>query len=667
MRIVFSLGIVVLLAALNVVAQESNEFIEKNFQQQEAQRYLNLMRLQKSTSLGQETFDVTYYKLDIKITTIPNYLNGSVTMTARSLVNGLSSITLDLMDTLKVDNVKIGNTTKAVIQARSNFTFSLDRSYNQGELFTVTVNYQGLPGSSGFGSFSFDKSRNGVYLVSTLSEPYGTKDWWPSKDHPGDKADSADIWVTCDASFKVGSQGKLVSVVDNGNGTKTHKWSHRYPIATYLISMAMTNYAEFTHWFKYSANDSMPVLNYVFPEQLQSNPAMITQGALTVGMLQIYSDLYGLYPFIKEKYGHAQFLWGGGMEHQTMTSLSNLSESLVAHELAHQWFGDMITMSTWPDIWLNEGFATYSVALYYEKKNGFANYTSYMNSQMSSARSATGSIYVQDTSSVNRLFSSSLVYAKGATVLHMLRHIVGDAAFFTAIKRYATDPRFMYKVAQTSDFRSVFESVSAKNLKYFFDEWIYGTSFPSYKYEWGSSVNPGGGYKVRVQLSQTRTPFFTMPVDLRFTGTGLDTTVTVMNDVQNQTAIFYLSKQPTATQFDPGNWILKDVQTFVVNTERIGSVPKEFALHQNYPNPFNAGTMISFSLPHTAHVSLEIFDALGRKAKTLLKQEERAAGTHTLHYAADDNEGRGISSGVYYCRMTTDAGFSANQKLIILR
>lgn len=639
-------------------AQESEEFQLKQLRLSEAQRYTTLARASQRATPGQEGFDVTYYKLDLCLSTSPNNLTGSVTMVARCIVDNLASITLDLMNSLRVDSVLVGGTPVSVAQQPASFIVSLNRTYTRGETITAVIYYHGVPGSSGFGSFAFSTTTTGSPWVWSLSEPYGAKDWWPSKDHPGDKADSVDVWVTCGGSFTVGSQGRLVDVVQNPDGTKTHKWQHRYPIATYLVSIAVANYSQVSGWFRYSPTDSMLVLNYCLPDFLSSAISSIPQ---TVDMLRIYSDLFGLYPFYTEKYGHSQFGWGGGMEHQTMTSLGNFGENLVAHELAHQWFGDMITMRTWPDIWLNEGFATYCVALYQERKYGQSAYRSYMNGQISSARSAVGSISVQDTSNVGRLFNGALVYSKGATVLHMLRHVMGDSLFFRAMYQYASDPQFRFKTASTRDFQSVCEKVFGESLAYFFDEWIYGEKYPSYQYQW-ETIQVGSRYRVRITISQTTgtsTPVcFTMPLDLRLTGVGLDTTITVFNNTQIQTLMFGLPKEPSAVQLDPNNWILKDA-TSVLATQ--------FTLLQNYPNPFSSSTVIPFELPSASAVRLEVFNSLGELVQTLASHKMYEAGRHAVQFSPLNRDGTPLPSGVYYCRLSVSGAPLQVRKMVYLR
>ena len=673
----FSLSICLsLLLSTSAYPQEMKDYRRSQFESQEARRSEQLSKLSSTLTPGQESFDVTYYKLDLTLTTSPANLGGAVTVVARSLVNNLSFATLDLMSTMKVDSVFVGGARAAgFVQQTSFFTIPFNRPYNVGEYFTVIVYYHGVPGSSGFGSFAFLTAPGSTApWVWSLSEPYGAKDWWPCKDHPGDKADSVDVWLTCDSKFKVGSEGKLIPPVDNGNGTRTHKWKHRYPIATYLVSIAVSDYAEVSGWFKYTQTDSMQVLDYALPATApQPNIVSATSSmGTTLSILQVYSDLFGLYPFIKEKYGYSQFGWGGGMEHQTMTSIVSFDESLQAHETAHQWFGDMITMSTWPHIWLNEGFATYCVALYRERIYGVPGYNDEVLNHIFPGIVTTprGSVYVRDTSTVGQVFNTVLVYHKGGAVLHMLRHVIGDSAFFRSMRSYANDKRFMYATASTEDFQSVCETVSGKPLGYFFSEWIYGESTPTYRYEWGTTRS-GPPYTVRVSLSQTtgtsNPAFFQMPVDFKFSGTGFDTTLVVMNNSASQVFVFTLPKMPTSFQLDPNNWIVKSVSGTMVNVDRISEVPQTYALLQNYPNPFNPSTVIPFDLPTASRIRLEIFNELGELVNVLVRDQVYAAGHHTVMFEGVSESGSNLPSGVYYCRLLVSGNQVQTKKMILLR
>lgn len=642
MRIVV---VLLMVCALTAAGQETRPtFDEQAFFKGELQRQQRVLKSERTTS--DTSINVTYYKLDLTVTTSPTYLRGIATVKAVSTVAALSSITLDLTGTLTVDSVVIGQATVAFVQHPASVTITLNRSYGHGELVVLDVYYQGVPSYSGFGSFVDTTTSQGAPWIWSLSEPYGAKDWWPCKDHPSDKADSADIWVTVSNGLKVGSNGLLLAVVDNGNGTSTWQWSERYPISTYLISIAISNYAAFSNWFRYSPTDSMEVLNYVLPEHLSQGLANLPR---TISMLEIFSEKFGLYPFIKEKYGHAEFGWGGAMEHQTMTSatVGAFAEYVVAHELAHQWFGDLVTCANWPNIWLNEGFATYAESIYFEAKYGQASYWNDVLRKAPTAKTAVGTIYVSDTSEVRTLFDGSLVYRKGSWVLHMLRHVLGDSIFFRSLKSYLEDPRYRFGVAATEDFQHVCETISGMSLGYFFAEWIYGEKYPKYSYSW-SAARGASGYDVSVTINQTtgtsNPSFFTMPVDLRVSAPGWDTTVVLFNTFDEQEFAFNVSHPPVSADLDPENWILRDINQ-ATRVPPPGSAPFRFSLEQNFPNPFNPTTEIEYQVASSGFVTLSVFDLLGRRV-ALLVSEEKEPGIYTVTWDARD-----LPSGVYMYRL----------------
>ena len=255
----------------------------------------------------------------------------------------------------------------------------------------------------------------------------------------------------------------------------------------------------------------------------------------------------------------AHFPWGGGMEHQTCTSLLYYwyDPYVIVHELSHQWWGDYITCGDWHNIWLNEGFATYCEALYFEHMYGTSYYHTYMG-YLESATRGGGTIWVEDTTNVNQIFSN-LEYEKAGWVLHMLRHVVGDSAFFRSLRAYYSDPRFAYGTALTADFQGICDSVSGMDLNWFFQEWIYGTYRPNYQISW-MYENLGGTYRVYLHLDQIQsTPplVFTMPVDVTISTPSGDTTVVFFNNQGNQDFQIDLDSQPTALVLDKDNWILK--------------------------------------------------------------------------------------------------------------
>ena len=244
-------------------------------------------------------------------------------------------------------------------------------------LDSLTISYSGNPISSGFGSFE-QGTHNGDPVIWTLSEPYGAKGWWPCKQDLNDKIDMIDVYITTpqynasNEEYIAVSNGLEQSQVVNGNNKTTH-FKHQYPIPAYLIAIAVTNYEVYSHEV---ANNGNPfdVVNYVYPEDLAYAQA---NTGVTVDIMDLFTNLFEEYPYASEKYGHAQFGWGGGMEHTTVSFMGGFSRGLIAHELAHQWFGNKVTCGSWQDIWLNEGFATYLSGLVIEDFDGLPSFRSW--------------------------------------------------------------------------------------------------------------------------------------------------------------------------------------------------------------------------------------------------------------------------------------------------
>jgi aminopeptidase N len=628
-------------------------------------------KLFKATYPGDGNIDITYYKLDLNITYSPQYLNGAITIEGKSKHDNFQNFYLDLQDNLTTDSVKAGGQNVTFTHAQDKLNITLPNSINTNEYFSVEVYYQGRPGSSGFGSFAFSAhNNNSEPAIWTLSEPYGASDWWVCKDSPADKADSSDVWITADDFFVSVSNGTLEEVLVNGDGTKTYKWKNHYPIAHYLISLAMTNYAEYEDYFHYSDTDSMLVIHYIYPEFL--NQSTISDLEKTIDMLEVFTEKYGEYPFIMEKYGHAQFGWGGGMEHQTISSMGSFGEGLVSHELDHQWFGDKITCADWNSIWLNEGFATYSEGVFIEAMYGKAEYDDFIIDEMGSpslsrtAKAAVGSIYLSDISGTSQIFNPARSYAKGGIVLHMLRGVVGTETFFDIMKTYASDPLVSYGAAVTEDFQRVAEDISGMDLDYFFDEWIYGEKYPKYSYNWFSRYASGDTYNVELQLTQqtnTNPTFFTMPIEIKITSAMGDSVFAIFNDAQNQTFNFTVTGQPTGLLFDPNNWIMDDVVSVTAIDQDNISI-SDYKLNQNFPNPFNPATTITFFIPQQEFVNITVFDMLGNKISTLLN-ENTEAGHHFLNFDFSELSIT-LTSGVYIYKI--EAGkFSESKKFMLLK
>ncbi|MDZ7260586.1 MAG: M1 family aminopeptidase [candidate division KSB1 bacterium] len=616
-----------------------------------AQRLAQLRLCERLKTPNQEAFDVKYYLLDLQIDPLNQMISGFVTLLAQVVRNSLDQVELNFLSSMTVDSASVAGHPVNFVHASDLILISLDKTYSLGELVQVKVAYHGQPQRSGFGAFGFDE-HNGKPMIWSLSEPFGARNWWPCKDVPSDKADSVDIKVTVPSNLIVASNGWLRATIDQ-DGTKTYWWHEGYPIATYLVSVAIYEYLTFSDYYKYSDTDSMEVQFYVFPDHYE---ALKNNYAKTVGMIEIFSELFGPYPFFKEKYGHAEFLWGGGMEHQTITSLGGWSEGLIAHELAHQWWGDMVTCRDFHHIWLNEGFATYAEALYYDRKYGQQAYWDEVNSNQYFGG---GTIYVSNLSSVNNIFHYGRSYQKASWVLHMLRHVVGDSTFFRILKTYYADPRFQYRTAVTEEFRELCEEVSGFNLKPFFHQWIYEEYFPVYSYSW-TWLEKENSYTILLQIEQTQTNtiVFHMPIDVTVQTESGDTTLVVWDSLRTQSFEFSLKSKPRALLLDKDGWILKGL-------DAPRQLLTSYVLHQNYPNPFHQMTTIKYELPEASQVKLAIYNLLGQEVITLVDGFQMR-GYYPISWDRRDARGRMVPSGIYFYRLSTER-VQKMRKMIILR
>ncbi len=615
-----------------------------------------LVNYSKATK-AQMDYDANFYDIDLKIDPETQTIAGIVGVKGSVLANNFNSVELDLRSNLNVESVKNSQGNALNYSHSSNIlTITLDTPLNSGDNFYVIIEYGGNPQSTGFGSFGFNKHPNnssGKPMIWSLSEPYGARDWWPCKDTPNDKADSVDISLEVPSELIAASNGKLINTEINGDWT-TYHWQERYPIATYLVSVAIHPYTVFYDWYKYSPTDSMRLEYYVFPSNFD---AVQNNYALTKDMIGIFADRFGEYPFIKEKYGHAEFVWGGGMEHQTLSSLGGHQESLIAHELGHQWWGDMVTCGNFHHIWLNEGFATYSEALWYEKYYG----EDRLHQDMSyNVYYQGGKIFVDDTTSVNRIFHGGLSYAKASWVLHMLRHVVGDTAFFSGIREYGE--RYRFKSAVTEQFQAVMEEISGKDLGSFFQRWIYGEYYPIYAVTYNFTND-----LLYLLIQQTQnSAVFEMPIDIKATFTdNTQYTWVVNNTIREQ---YYKLDIPSGKQIqrieiDPDNWILKKIGEIHLDTTNNFIVPNEFQLYPVYPNPFNAEATIRFALDNEGIVLINIFDMRGKKVWTLSNIFQ--AGIHSVRWNGKNNLGDKVPSGTYLVEANNNKLTKTTKMLLI--
>lgn len=519
----------------------------------------------------------------------------------------MDSLQMDASISLTVDSVYYQNLKVPFSQQTGDvlgIKFPVTLAVNSVD--SVKIFYHGFPAATGMGSFiQATHSTLSTPVVWTLSEPYGARDWWPCKQTLDDKPDSLDVFVTCPVGNTAASNGLLKQVIPQGAFNVFH-WKHKYPIATYLVCTAVTDYTEFTDT-AYLSTGNLPVQYFPYPED--SMAARQTDSALLI-VMDYFDSLFVPYPFMNEKYGHAQFGWGGGMEHQTMTFIGGYFIELLTHELAHQWYGNHVTCGSWADIWLNEGFATWCTGIAMNRLQGPVAYRIWQEQQIANITSLPdGSVFVPDTTDVSRIFSGRLSYAKGAYLLHMLRWKLGDNAFFTALKNYQNDWACSYGFAQTALLKQHLQSASGQNLNNFFTQWFYGEGYPSYLTIW----NQDEGNRLKIVLHQTTShnsvSFYEMPVPLRVKGQGKDTILVFNHTYSGQEFSANLAFKVDSIFFDPNLEILTAGNKIMQEYEYLRG-QMDYVI---YPNP--AATILNVEINNLVNYpqKAELFDVLGQK------------------------------------------------------
>ena len=544
------------------------------------------------------------------------------------------SLGFDLVSGMQVDSAWDKSGKLVVLRSGNAGYVTKPGGWGGGSRDSFWVAYSGNPvNGGGFGYYVLDNHKTGP-VIHTLSQPYGAQFWWACKQSLHDKIDSLDIEVVTDTGLRVASNGMLVvEEVMSGGSSMRYVWKHRYAIPTYLVAVAITNYARFTDTVTFVDGRRMPVENYCFPQFLT---AWQRDAKGILPQLRMMDSLFIPYPFDGEKYGHAQFTWGGGMEHQTMSFMVDLGWDLMAHELAHQWFGDYVTCSNWGDLWLNEGFATYINALAHEFLRGDKSFTDRLKGMREDVTSRDwGSVYARDTLNVGVLFSGRLTYNKGAWVLHMLRDKVGDSLFFGALRKYLLGKGRGDGFADQDDFRGYMEREFGHGLDTFFNEWINGAGFPYLKIDWKQRKG-----KVTVRVSQRASdpsvPYFHMRVPVLFWGEGK--TIERVFYLTDTAQVFEFSPDfaVAGAEFDPRVRVLAKAQVGGMNLDAMQE--DVFAI---MPNPAAGDPVVVGRNRGTFDV--ELFDVTG---KVLWKAGDVSGGESYFSVPM-----AGFATGVYFLKI----------------
>jgi aminopeptidase N len=619
-------------------------------------------------AVDERNFDVEHYDLAIEVG--DSTIAGTVRVEARALAGELSQVVLDLYDELSVSAVSSPtHGITASTHANNRLTLTLATPVAEADSFAVVVSYAGQPpkveGEVAGWPFTFSThgSADGgtlAPLIYTISCTYRAATWWPCKDVLTDKA-TVDVHVTVASGLVAVSNGVLTGVESLSGGRTAYHWSHRHPVATYLISLAISNYVTLEDTASIDIDGhpvTIPLYWFVYPEDADD---AFVDFARVDEAIEFFSYVFGPYPYWDEKYAMAAVGFSGGMEHQTCTSIgarfirgNGANEWIFIHELAHQWWGDGVGLADWRDVWLNEAFATYAEALWVEHTEGEAAYLDYVREfdafPPPDGPDFQGTVYDPDP-----LFGST-PYEKGALILHMLRHIIGDDAFFQTLLAYGELGDGPGTVV-TDDFVRLVEEISGQDLTDFFDQWLRYEGRPEYEWQAGyTSVASGYDVSVRIAQHQGMPDVYRMPIDVHVTTIAGEQVFVANNDQRSQEFMFHVPLRPRSIEFDPDDWVLKPILP-AVSTQTVLLSPR--------PNPARGQSRISYVLPGETEVTLRVYDILGRSVRTLI--DGRPQGFEQVcDWDGTDDHGNRVGAGLYFVELKT-ADYTSATRLMIVR
>ncbi len=466
---------------------------------------------EKSTEMA--LYDVKFYHIDLETTAGSLFLSGNTIVRIEVVSDGVDKIVLQLTRSLNVSGVLADGLPAGYKHDSDYLEISLPEPVDSGTLVDVQVFYSGIPPDDGGINRTYSAAW-GQTIIWTLSESFHAFEWFPVKQELSDKADSVYVYITAPRPFKGVSNGVLSDVADVGTEKRRFEWKSRYPIAYYLISLTVGDYIQYD--LTADVNGvlvSQPNYIYNSPGCLETYKDAIDQTPMLIGL---FSELFGPYPFAEEKYGHVMAPFNGGMEHQTITMMGLFNFWLIAHELAHQWFGNYVTCATWQDIWINEGFASYCEYLAYEFTGQETAAKTWLAAAYDKAKTLPGeAVYLTPVQALDesRIFSSALSYKKGAALLHMLRREIGDdELFFGAVRQYLSE--FGDSTATGLDFMDVLNRHTGNDYQWFFDQWYFGKGFPTVYADFIRKVDYTT-LTMRQTPSDLSNPFFRMKVKVR--------------------------------------------------------------------------------------------------------------------------------------------------------
>ncbi len=516
-------------------------------------------------------YDVQNYRIVVHFDWVSRSVSGETTITLRPVKNDLKEVEIDA-GKMNINRVRLarGTPLKFRYEGDEKLVVALDRQYPAGRDIAVTVDYSATPVKGLTFITPTEAEHDRPYQIWSQGEAESNHYWFPCYDHPDDKATS-ELIATIDKKYEVISNGALIGVVSNPGGTRTWHWKMDKPFSSYLISVVAGEFAQVKQSYK-----KIPIVSYVYRDQIQN--ATLSFRNLS-RMMEFFSKQFGYdYPYPKYAQTTVRDFEGGGMENITATTLTDTtvhdrrahldvsSDEVISHELAHSWFGDMVTCRDWSDLWLNESFATLCEALWTESERGKDDYLYEMRSNQGTYfqawfRGIRHPIVSRSYNDPDDLFDP-YVYQRGAAVLNMLKFVLGEEMFWKAVRHYLAT--YQWQSVDTSQLISAIQESTGQNLQWFFDEWVYKMGHPEFEI----ATNYDGAHALRLKVTQTvATPkgadpdqfprFFTMPVDVGITTASGERVHRVLIDKPEIDFTFEVDSKPLIVNFDRGGYLIK--------------------------------------------------------------------------------------------------------------
>ncbi len=608
-------------------------------------------------------YDVDHIDLELAVDMSASTIDGAGTLTVTITEEGVTALPVDLHEALAVDRVTVDGIDRPYSRTADQVNITLAAAPEVGAQLEIMIEYSGTPEEVGNKSMKFT-TWYGRPVMYTLSTPYSSAGgtvipishyWRPCKDVPDDKS-TFSLTATVPDEMLACSNGLMTSNVDNGNGTRTVIWEHDVQVAPYLITVGAAEYDTLEEEYV-GPEGTADIQHFVYPERYTQ---AVESFNITVPAMEFLASIFGEYPFIGEKYGMFSIQGATAVEEQTMTAYpANLIDGqhnydwILVHELAHQWWGDCVTVADWAHVWLAEGFASYTEALWWEHLYGAAGLVGYMNDMDAGPYAGT----IVDPPYI----WNAIVYDKGAWILHMLRNILGEEAFFAFVLDYRATHEFGNVV--TEDLIAVAENHFRADLDWFFGPWLYHEGRPAYEYS--STVHGTGPYTVNLLVTQVQSeayPTYTMPIDVSLNTAGGELTYVIWDSLRVQAFQFVTDDAPTNVHLDPDHWVLADFTGVPASAPPPSVTPPAPVVSR--PNPFAERTSVSFALTRPGTVALRVFDVDGRMVRTLTRGHH-GAGEHRLDWDGRDDRGQRLPAGRYFIQLVGPEGIQRRAAVLL--